>query len=89
MTTVGIRHLKAHLSAYIKQVEAGEHVTVTDRGRAVAVLAPVGAAGKLGWLQAMVAERRAEWNGGRPLGLTPRIPSRGKPTSRMVLEDRR
>ncbi|HSF99933.1 MAG TPA: type II toxin-antitoxin system prevent-host-death family antitoxin [Vicinamibacterales bacterium] len=89
MTTVGIRHLKAHLSAYLKQVEAGEHVTVTDRGRAVAVLAPVGTAGKLGWLQSMVAEGRAAWDGGRPLGLTPRVKSRGKPTSRMVLEDRR
>ena len=40
MTSVGIRHLKNHLSRYVRQVEAGGRVRVTDRGRVVAELVP-------------------------------------------------
>lgn len=36
MSTVGIRELKAHLSAYLRKVKRGETVRVTDRGRVVA-----------------------------------------------------
>ena len=39
-TSVGIRELKNHLSKYVRQVEAGEVVLVTDRGKVVAELAP-------------------------------------------------
>jgi prevent-host-death family protein len=35
---VGIRELKAHLSEYIRRVEAGEVITITDHGRVAAVL---------------------------------------------------
>ena len=37
---VGVRELKAQLSAYLKRAAAGEVITVTDRGRPVAVLGP-------------------------------------------------
>jgi antitoxin (DNA-binding transcriptional repressor) of toxin-antitoxin stability system len=30
---VGIRELKAHLSAYVKWAEAGHDITITDHGR--------------------------------------------------------
>lgn len=40
MQTVGIKALKNNLSAYIRAVEAGETVRVTDRGRVVAELVP-------------------------------------------------
>jgi prevent-host-death family protein len=89
MQTIGIRHLKAHLSACLKRVAAGERLTVTDRGRAVAMLIPADPAPDVEWVHAMVADGRAEWGGGRPTGLTPRLPSRGKPASRTVLDDRR
>ena len=39
-TKVGIRELKNHLSQYVRQVEAGDVVVVTDRGRVVAELRP-------------------------------------------------
>ncbi len=39
-TKVGIRELKNHLSQYVRQVEAGDVVVVTDRGRTVAELRP-------------------------------------------------
>jgi|SoiMethySBSTD1v2_1073268.scaffolds.fasta_scaffold210413_2 prevent-host-death family protein len=38
---VAVRELKARLSAYLKQAAAGELITVTDRGRPIAVLGPV------------------------------------------------
>ena len=43
METVGIRELKNRLSAYVRKVEAGDVVLVTDRGRVVAELVPPGA----------------------------------------------
>ena len=42
MATVGIRELKARLSAYVALAESGETVVVTDRGHPVAELRPVG-----------------------------------------------
>jgi prevent-host-death family protein len=42
MERVGIRELKGKLSKYVRQVEAGEVVYVTDRGRVVAELVPPG-----------------------------------------------
>jgi prevent-host-death family protein len=40
MQSVGIKALKDNLSAYIRAVEAGETVLVTDRGKVVAQLMP-------------------------------------------------
>ncbi|TVR34499.1 MAG: type II toxin-antitoxin system prevent-host-death family antitoxin [Nitriliruptor sp.] len=37
----GIRDLRDHLSRYLERVQAGEELTVTDRGRPVARLVPV------------------------------------------------
>ncbi len=38
MISVGIRDLKNNLSRYLKKVQAGERIVVTDRGRPVAEL---------------------------------------------------
>jgi antitoxin (DNA-binding transcriptional repressor) of toxin-antitoxin stability system len=43
MKTAGIRELKDRLSAYLREVEHGETVLVTDRGRVIAELRPPGA----------------------------------------------
>lgn len=42
MRAIGIRELKNKLSHYIRLVEAGESVLVTDRGTVVAELRPPG-----------------------------------------------
>jgi prevent-host-death family protein len=89
MSVVGIRDLKAHLSEYLRRVEAGERLTVAHRGRPIATLSPATSPPNIGWVHAMIADGRARWNGGKPSGLKPRLKSRGKPASRMVLEDRR
>ncbi len=38
MKTIAIRELKAHLSRVLREVQAGDAVLVTDRGRVVAEL---------------------------------------------------
>jgi prevent-host-death family protein len=86
---IGVRELKAHLSACLKRVQSGERLTVTDRGRAIATIAPAEATPSLDWVHGMVADGLARWGGGKPSGLSVRIKSRGKPASRMVIEDRR
>lgn len=39
---VGVRELKNHLSRYLAGVGAGREIVVTDRGRAIARITPVG-----------------------------------------------
>lgn len=41
MTSVGVRELRQRASDLLRLVEAGETVEITDRGRPVAVLAPL------------------------------------------------
>jgi prevent-host-death family protein len=41
MATTGIRELRQRASELLRRVEAGETIEITDRGRPVAVLAPL------------------------------------------------
>lgn len=41
MVRVGVRELRQRASELLRRVEAGETIEVTDRGRPVAVLAPL------------------------------------------------
>ena len=41
MKTASVSKLKASLSAYLRRVERGEEVLVTDRGRPIAKLTPL------------------------------------------------
>ncbi|MEO8744924.1 MAG: type II toxin-antitoxin system prevent-host-death family antitoxin [Candidatus Dormiibacterota bacterium] len=41
MATVGVRELRQRASELLRRVAAGETIEVTDRGRPVAVLAPM------------------------------------------------
>jgi prevent-host-death family protein len=41
MMTVGIRELRQRASDLLRQVERGESIEITDRGRSVAVLSPL------------------------------------------------
>lgn len=52
MTSVGIRELRQRASELIRLVQAGETVEITDRGRPVAVLAPLPDGGPLERLRA-------------------------------------
>src|SRR5260370_31230587 len=52
MATVGVRELRQRASELLRRVEAGETIEVTDRGRPIAVLAPLPKAEPLGRLRA-------------------------------------
>jgi prevent-host-death family protein len=87
--TVGIRDLKAHLSRHLKRVRSGGRLTVTERGHAIATISPIEARRDVDWAHRLVADGRARWSGGKPVGS--RRPARvggGKTVSDAVLEDR-
>jgi prevent-host-death family protein len=52
MTQVGVRELRQKASELLRRVEAGETFEVTDRGRPIAVLAPLPERGPLERLRA-------------------------------------
>ncbi len=52
MTQVGVRELRQRASELLRRVEAGETFEVTDRGRPIAVLAPLPDRGPLEHLRA-------------------------------------
>jgi antitoxin (DNA-binding transcriptional repressor) of toxin-antitoxin stability system len=56
MTTVGVAQLRQNLSKYLRMVERGERLVVTDRNRAVAELGPPPSTGEA--LDRLIAEGR-------------------------------
>ena len=89
MNAVGVRDLKNRLSHHLKRVRAGARLTVTERGRPIATLAPVETRDDLAWLHKMVAEGRAHWSGGKPTGSKNPPRNTGKKlASDIVIEDR-
>ena len=89
MNSVGIRELKAHLSRHLRRVRSGARLVVTERGRSIATISPIEAPADIAWAHRLVAEGRAHWGGGKPVG-SPR-PARvteGRTVSDAVLEDR-
>jgi prevent-host-death family protein len=80
METVGIRHLKTHLSGYLRRVELGEHILVTDHGRIVAELSPPSEAAQAsadvryqalvtrGVIRPSIASRQRDWLDFPPIG---------------------
>ena len=52
MASSGIRELRQRASELLRRVEAGETIEITDRGRPVAVLAPVPQVGPAARLRA-------------------------------------
>jgi prevent-host-death family protein len=40
MVSIGVRELRQHASRYLRRVQAGETIEVTDRGRRIALIVP-------------------------------------------------
>jgi len=74
-TTVGIAELRQNLSRYLRRVENGERLLVTDRNRPVAELGPAPSSGEA--LDRLIAEGRVA----RPTrrGLPPPLRMEGDP----------
>ncbi|MEA5444757.1 type II toxin-antitoxin system prevent-host-death family antitoxin [Gammaproteobacteria bacterium AB-CW1] len=93
---VSIRELKNHLSEYLRRVQAGEEITVTSRGRAVARLsAVIGREGRAESDEALAARVRALPGVRAALGKRVKLPERpldwpggGPSLSELILEDR-
>ncbi len=83
---VGIRELRADLSRWLKRVQAGEEVVVTDRGRAAARIVPIAVERPLDRLirEGMVVSAPRPWRGKLPKPIED-----AGPLSDIVLEDRR
>ena len=63
--TVGVREFKARLSHYIREIQAGHTITVTDRGRPVGYLVPA-TTDLQSRLQAMQNAGLLHWSGHKP-----------------------
>ena len=85
MPAVGIRELKAHLSHYLRLVQSGERVVVTDRGHEIAVIEQPGA--ERDALRRLMASGMVRWSGGKPcIPDGPAVKIAGGPVSQTVLE---
>lgn len=85
---VGIRDLKSRLSEYIRDVQAGATVVVTDRGRQVARIVP-----EMGSNEERLAALRATgaflWSGRRLRVMKPDVRVRGTGSvSEIAVENR-
>lgn len=83
MQSIGIRELRQRASEYLRMVESGETVEVTDRGRPVALIVPIRAQDPLERLEATGRMTRAK---GDLLELgDPLPPAAGRPLPSEVL----
>ena len=89
MSQVGVRELKNRLSRYLKQVQGGEEIVVTERGRSVARIVPINTSSLKRSLEPMLREGAVRWSGGKPRGASLRPVIRGRTLADMVMEDRR
>jgi prevent-host-death family protein len=86
MNTVGIKTLKAQLSAYVAKARAGERFIITDRGEEVAELGPLSPTRQA--VQALAHQGKLQWNGAKPAGLKG-VRVRGRAVADTVIEGRR
>jgi prevent-host-death family protein len=93
MQRVGSRELKNRLGRYLLAVRKGQSLIITDRGKAVAKLIPADQASgsELTFSEVL---KKLEADGKirlprRPFRKFRAVPTRGKPASEMIIEDRR
>lgn len=92
MTKVGSRKFKNRLGYYLRRVRKGETLLITDRGQPVAKVEPVDSSARR---PLSLEERLRQLEAEGHLRLATRPPAdfkpvraRGKPASRMIIEDR-
>jgi len=86
---VGVRALRARLSAYLRAVKGGATVTIGDRRRPVARLVPVRRSPEQDILDQLAARGVLQRGVGKP-GKSRRVKARAgaRPVSDLVIEDR-
>jgi prevent-host-death family protein len=84
---IGVRELKAQLSSVLRDVEEGETVRVTSRGRPVAEIVPV-LPGRSETTKKLIAEGRIT-PASRPLPMSAPAPrNTGRSASALILAER-
>lgn len=85
---VGTRELKNKLSEYLRRVKAGQTVIVTERGKAIGQIIPIGASLEE-QMKALQEAGFLKWSGKKLRPRKPTILNRGpKPAAEIVSEGR-
>ena len=88
MPKAGIRELKANLSAYLHQVETGETIVITRRGKPIGRILPMAPSTET-QLEVLRQAGVIAWDGERLQPLAPVAEARGETTvSDLLLENR-
>jgi prevent-host-death family protein len=87
-TTIGIRELKTRLGRYIRQVKTGSTVVITERGKAVGLIVPIGLPVE-SRMKELVQTGLIAWSGRKLRTTSPVARTRGKNTvADLLLENR-
>ncbi|MGH7827945.1 MAG: type II toxin-antitoxin system Phd/YefM family antitoxin [Candidatus Binatia bacterium] len=89
MISVGIRELKNNLSHYLRDVKKGKPITVTERGKSIAILIPARNHPDAQIARELSRKGVGSWKGGKPKGGSRPVVVKGKPVSQIVVEERR
>lgn len=89
MPEVAVDTLRDHLREYVKRASHGERIVVTEENRPVALLTATDESRETKQAWDLVRSGVASWSGGKPQPLTDPPKIKGRPTSAIVLEDRR
>ena len=92
MSTVGVKQLKDRLTEYLRHTKQGEEV-ITERGKPIALIQPIGSAAKAVSIEAKLARLAAQGAvtlpTQKPLKRVRLVKVTGKPISKVIVEDRR
>lgn len=88
--TVSIRDLKNRLSAYLRRVQSGQRLVVTERGRPIAEVAPLRALRLTFEQNRQRLAEAGDLTVGKGRRLAPVVPLRvrGRPVAKSLVEDR-
>lgn len=88
MPQAGVRDLKTHLSSYLRQVEAGQTVVITRRGKPIGRIVPISQSTEA-QLDTLDQAGLIAWNKRKLQPLAPVAQARGERTvADLLLEDR-
>ena len=86
--TIGIRELKAHLSAYLQRVKAGAVLVISEHGKPICRIIPE-AVQESDWIEQLARTGLIAWNGRNLEDRGPVAKLKGKKTvADLLLEDR-
>jgi len=86
---VGVRELKARLSAYLRMVQAGQEIIITHRGKPIGRIVPMAPTSPEDRIRELMAMGVVSWSGRKPSPPAPVARARGEVTvADLLLEDR-